>query len=418
MDASVSNSVVTLPNPVTIGALTHYIGELLEQSFPASLRVVGETSGVSIPSSGHCYFTLKDRDEGAKREAILDALMWNYNLRRVPFELKNGMSVVCTGKLVVFPGRGKYQLEVTSIEPVGVGSYELAKKQVEDKLRREGLFSPDRKRPLPVFPQCVGVVTSLTGAALRDFLNVTYARCKRMNVVVAQARVQGDGAAQDVIDAINLLNVKRKELKLEALVLIRGGGSVEDLWTFNDENVARAVANSALPVLTGIGHEIDTSICDLVADVKALTPTDAGAKITSRDDNRLLDDLASLRRRMLFSIERMRCIADERLARVEASRVFSHPYEILYEKRAQRLTDLESRLASVMEKKLTNVERMCEMWRERLAGRDPKSILARGYSITRRIDDGVIIRDPSDLSDGQILETTLACGKVRSVVIK
>ena len=257
----------------------------------------------------------------------------------------------------------------------------------------------------------------MTGAALRDFLSVLGARSKRVDVVVAQARAQGEGADREIVAAINLLNDRRFELNLDLIVLIRGGGSVEDLWTFNSESVARAIAGSALPVVTGVGHEIDVSVCDLVADLRALTPTDAAVRLVQLDDARLASNLDNFRGKMLGALERRLDRASERLDFLARSRVFSNPWETLYEKRARRLDELEARLVASVEKKVAEVEKTCEVLKERLVGRDPRAILSRGYSVTRRVDDMKILRDPSEVREGQVIETTLAFGKIRSVVI-
>ena len=392
--------------------------ETIGGNFPRGLRVVGEVSSVGFSPQGHCYFNLKDKDErkGGK-DVQLGAVAFKSVYQSLPFQLKNGTKVVCVGDLEIYPGTGRCQIKTSKIEPVGVGAYELAKKQVEEKLRREGLFDPRRKRPTPKFPKRVGVVASLTGAALRDFLSVLGARSKRVDVVVAQARAQGEGADREIVAAINLLNDRRFELNLDLIVLIRGGGSVEDLWTFNSESVARAIAGSALPVVTGVGHEIDVSVCDLVADLRALTPTDAAVRLVQLDDARLASNLDNFRGKMLGALERRLDRASERLDFLARSRVFSNPWETLYEKRARRLDELEARLVASVEKKVAEVEKTCEVLKERLVGRDPRAILSRGYSVTRRVDDMKILRDPSEVREGQVIETTLAFGKIRSVVI-
>ncbi len=391
---------------------------MVKRSFPSSLNVIGEISSFSETVSGFCYFTLRERNETTKREAQLSATTRSSVVRGLPFQLKNGLQVVCCGDLDVYSPQGKCQLIVKKIEPVGVGSYELAKKQIEMKLRAEGLFKPERKRPIPPIVARVGVATSQTGAALRDFLKILGRRSRRVDVVVAHTRVQGEGAAQEVVEALRLLNANKDKLGLDLIVLIRGGGSVEDLWTFNEEIVARAVANSRLPVVTGIGHEIDTSICDLAADLHALTPSDAAVRISRDDDDALSRQLDVMKSRMQTRMEQRLCSAYERLRFYEQSRVFNKPREVLYEKRVNLLNELEARLIRRVEQKVASVEKICEVLKERLVGRDPMAILSRGYSFTRRVDDMKIIRSPEDVVVGQVIETTLAQGKVRSVVVE
>jgi exodeoxyribonuclease VII large subunit len=408
----------TLPNPVPVTVLLDCLKSVVRGNFPSSLNVIGEVSSLSATTSGYCYFTLKEKNETTKKEAQLSAVAWSNVTRHLPFQLKNGMQVVCSGEVDVYAPQGKCQLVVRAIEPVGVGAYELAKKQIEMKLRGEGLFSPERKRSIPKAISRVGVVTSRTGAAFRDFLNILGRRNRRIDVVVAHARVQGEGSAQDVVNALQMLNELKDQLGLDVAVLIRGGGSVEDLWTFNEEMVVRAVANSALPVITGIGHEIDTSICDLAADLRALTPSDAAVQLTREDDESLGKQLNVFKTRMENRIEQKLNSAFERLRYYEQSRVFTRPYEVLYEKRMKRLDDLEAQLTYQIEQKISSVEKTCEILKERLAGRNPKAILSRGYSFTQRVDDMKILRSPDDVVAGQIIETTLARGKIRSVVIE
>ena len=401
-----------LEAPYTVNEVLLQLKTLVTEAFPYTVRVVGETSSLSIPASGHCYFTLKDE------KAQLSAVAWKSTMQKLPFKLQNGMQIVCSGRLDVYPGQGRCQLVVTSIKPVGTGAYELALKQLEAKLRREGLFDQKRKRPLPPRLSRVGVATSLTGAAIRDFLNILAERCKHLDVVVAQTKVQGEGAAQDIVNAIELLNAQRETLHLDALALIRGGGSVEDLAVFNDEGVVRAVAKSQLPVVTGIGHEIDTSLCDLASDVHAFTPSQAAILLSPVKDSDCLTVLGDWKQRLARYVEQKVKVERDRLSVMRQNRIFTNPYEVLYEKRAQNLNEFETKLTTLIEKQVAVVEKRCAVVKEQLKGRDPKAILSRGYSFTRRLADHKILRSSEDVKPGQVIETTLSKGVIRSVIIE
>lgn len=396
--------------PLSVGELTLRLKSVVDDLF-SDVCVVGEISNLTQPRSGHAYLTLKDEN------AQLSAAIWRSTTSKLKFDLRNGMQVVCRGRLEVYPPHGKYQLIVSKIEPQGIGALELAFQQLQDKLAREGLFDPRRKKTPPKLIRRIGVATSATGAALRDFLNILGRRTKRVDVVVAPTKVQGDGSARDVVRALNLLNAARGALRLDAIALIRGGGSVEDLWTFNEEAVVRAVAASALPVATGIGHEIDVSLSDLAADLHALTPSDAAARLVPEDEAfvRALDDWKI---RMRRGLERRIETANERLRRIEASRAFVAPTETLTEKRAQRIAEIENRLSQKIDETLKKAEFRAAEAAAKLEALSPLSTLARGYSLTLRASDRKLLRRAADVAPGQTIETRLADGTVRSVVVE
>ncbi len=396
--------------PLSVGELTRRLKSVVDDLF-ANVCVVGEISNLSQPRSGHAYLTLKDEN------AQLSAAIWRSTTSKLKFDLRNGMQVVCRGRLEVYPPHGKYQLIVTKIEPQGIGALELAFQQLQERLAREGLFDPRRKKAPPKLIRRIGVATSATGAALRDFLNILGRRTKRVDVVIAPTKVQGDGAAQDVVRALRLLNAARDALGLDAIALIRGGGSVEDLWTFNEEAVVRAVAASVLPVATGIGHEIDVSLCDLAADLHALTPSDAAARLVPEDETfvRTLDDWKI---RMRRELERRIETANERLRRIESARAFVAPGETLIEKRAQRLAEIETRLSRRIDETLKKAEFRAAEAAAKLEALSPLSTLARGYSLTLRERDGRLLRRAADVAPGETIETRLADGTIRSVVVE
>ncbi len=244
---------------LSVSQLTAEIKDLLESAYP-EVWVSGEISNFSRPQSGHCYFTLKDD------EAQIRAVMWRMTAARVRFDLEDGLEVVCRGALDVYAPRGSYQLVVQQIEPKGLGALEQALRKLRARLAAEGLFDPGRKRPLPRFPRRIAVVTSPTGAAVRDFLEVLRRRWRGADVLVVPVRVQGEGSAAEIAAAIQMVN--RLATPVDVLVVARGGGSLEDLWSFNEEIVVRAIHASQVPVVSGVGHEIDVTLADLVADVR------------------------------------------------------------------------------------------------------------------------------------------------------
>jgi len=289
---------------ITVRQVNELVRGAINQHLPPTLHVVGEIGDVSRPASGHLYFTLKDP------ASELRSVMWRSAAAKVRFELKPGLEVVATGQVEVYTPRGTYQLIVRRLEPRGVGALELAFRQLREKLEREGLFHPDRKRPLPRLPGTVAVVTSLSGAAIRDIVRTLARRFPPLDVLIFPVRVQGEGAAAEIAAAIHFMNEHADTLGgIDVAIIGRGGGSLEDLWAFNEEIVARAIAASRIPIVSGVGHEVDVSISDLVADVRAATPT-AAAELITPDLNELLahfrrqEQLAA--RAALHALERAR----------------------------------------------------------------------------------------------------------------
>ena len=260
VDASSSKQVLSVTQ------LTAQLKGVVEQEF-STVWVAGEISNFSRPQSGHCYFTLKDDN------AQLRGVIWRGTASKLKFEIHDGLEVVCRGHLDVYPPRGSYQLVVDKIQPQGIGALELALRKLREKLSKEGLFDTSRKQPLPTFPRRIGIVTSPTGAAIRDFLEVMRRRWQGVEVFVFPVRVQGDTAAAEISQAIQQAN--RLAPSLDVLVVGRGGGSLEDLWAFNEEPVVRALATSRVPTVSAVGHEIDVTLADMAADVRALTPSEA-----------------------------------------------------------------------------------------------------------------------------------------------
>jgi exodeoxyribonuclease VII large subunit len=386
--------------PLSVSELTAQVKDLLEAAFP-SLWVAGEISNFSRPQSGHCYLTLKDD------RAQLRAAMWRPVASRVRFDMHDGLEVVCRGRLEIYAPRGTYQLIIEEIEPKGMGALELALRQLREKLAREGLFDPARKRPLPSFVRQIAVVTSPTGAAIRDFLQVLGRRWRGADVLIAPVRVQGEGAAQEIAAAIATLN--RLARPIDCLVVTRGGGSLEDLWAFNEEPVVRAIAASRIPVISAVGHEIDVTLSDLAADLRALTPSEA-AELVAPAAEELLGELRQIKNRLTAALRSRALTARSRLDAINRHHVFRRPRQHVYD--LTRLVDEWSgRMHRSMRQIFQHAQHSLNSTSARLESLGPLAVLARGYSITQRTSDGRVIRSASELTPGERISTRFARGK-------
>ncbi|MGB2768335.1 MAG: exodeoxyribonuclease VII large subunit, partial [Candidatus Zixiibacteriota bacterium] len=258
----------------TVTEITREIKSLLERNLPA-VWVQGEISNYLLHSSGHRYFTLKDENSQIK------CTLWKFRGERLQFQPADGISVMAWGNVTVYERGGQYQLDVAELVPVGLGELEIAFQRLKEKLFGEGLFDEEHKKPVPQFPESIGVVTSPTGAVVRDIIKIVLSRFPSVQIIVNPVRVQGEGAAEEIAGAIREFN---RYKKIDMMIVGRGGGSLEDLWAFNEEVVARAIAVSSIPVVSAVGHEIDVTISDLVADCRALTPSEAAELVTPRRD--------------------------------------------------------------------------------------------------------------------------------------
>src|SRR5215831_17373847 len=318
---------------LTVSEVTERIKIVLEDTF-FDLWVEGEISNLRTPSSGHTYLTLKDE------QGQLRAILFKMQRRYLRFDPKDGMLVIVRGRISLYEPRGEYQLVIDYMEPKGIGALQIAFEQLKARLAQAGLFDPARKRPLPVLPRCIGIVTSPTGAVIRDMLQILRRRFANLHVCIYPVRVQGDGAAEEIARAIEALN---GNLGVEVIIVARGGGSLEDLWAFNEESVARAIYQSRMPVISAVGHEIDFTIADFVADVRAPTPS-AAAEILAPDILKLQDELAAHRvaldrlARQALEIRRV-C-----LARLAGATCLREPAGLLVE-RQQQIDHLELRLS-------------------------------------------------------------------------
>jgi len=392
------------PQVLSVGELTALLRGVVEQCFPC-VWVAGEISNCTRAGSGHVYFTLKDDD------AQLKAVMWRSAAQRLRFELRDGLKVVATGPIEVYPPRGQYQLVAEQITPQGMGALELALRQLQQKLAAEGLFAPERKRPLPRFPRRIALITSTSGAAVRDMIQVLTRRWRLADIVVIPATVQGDGASEQIAAALRSV---RFLPRVDVVIAGRGGGSLEDLWAFNTEAVARAIAACAVPVVSAVGHEIDVTIADLVADRRALTPSEA-AELVVPDQAELKTELDRLKRRLTNGLRQRAAQARWQLDALANRRCYTRPLDHLHDL-ATGLDELEVRLQRAMKQRAHAAQTRLQSLTAQLDALSPLGVLARGYSITKRLSDGVLIRDAETLSPGERLSTLLAEGEVISVV--
>jgi exodeoxyribonuclease VII large subunit len=432
----------------TVSELSQEIKGLLEKRFP-DVWVAGEVSNFRGATSGHLYFTLKDAS------AQIRAVCFRNQARYLKFKPQDGISVIARGHLSVYEARGEYQLYVDYLEPAGVGALQLAFEQLKQKLAAEGLFDAARKKPLPVLPRAIGVVTSPTGAVIRDILRVLKRRFRNMNVTIYPVKVQGEGAAEEIAAGIEYFN---KHPVADVLIVARGGGSLEDLWAFNEEAVARAIATSKIPVISAVGHETDFTIADFVADLRAPTPSAAAELVVHRKQD-FIDELRERARRM-GQVMRLRLSeAREQLTALRMHHVFQTMRGRLGE-RAQRVDECVVELNRLIREQLTDsreallhaaagivrydFRRLLKMMRaeldergvrlqsefarrlverrNRLAHfdsllkeRSPLTILHRGYSITRDAQ-GHIVRDAAQVALGDDLSIRLGRGELKATV--
>lgn len=444
---SMLDSLLEAPKPLTVTELTAEIKQILERRF-AEVWIEGEISNFKRHSSGHWYFTLKD--EGAQ---VRCASFRNSN-RYIRFEPEDGLKVRVRGKLSLYEPRGEYQIIVTSIEPVGIGALQLAFEQLKERLEHEGLFDADRKRPIPLLPRTVGIVTSPTGAALRDMLRVLGRRNRSVSVLIAPTRVQGEGAAREIAAAIEMLSSSGR---VDVIIAGRGGGSLEDLWSFNEEIVARAIAASVVPVISAVGHETDFTIADFVADLRAPTPSAAAELVAASADElfegirrRRQASLDAVRYRVLharsgvrslrhsesiaavpkrvsrlmqeaddareFIVESARAALRSSLSAAEvagrAIRTFDPRRRILAE--TARLAALNGLMASgtsaALERRRLDLGRLVGA----LSSLSPLDVLARGYAVVRS-SDGAIVRSVEQVGSGDRISVRVADGTFDAV---
>ncbi len=430
---------------LTVSELNAVVHSLLEEAM-AEIWVEGEISNLRRYPSGHTYFTLKD--EGAQVSAVL----FRGQSTRLRFRPEDGQKVLARGRVGLYESRGSYQIIVERLEPAGLGALQLALEQVKARLRQEGLFDVDRKRPLPALPRRIGVVTSPSGAAVRDFIRVLERRFGNLEVIIAPSRVQGEGAADEVVAALgNLLRLG----DLDVIVLTRGGGSLEDLWTFNEEIVARAIAASNVPIISAIGHEIDVTISDLVADLRAPTPS-AAAEMVVQSKRELTERVGALRSRLIAGMRLRLADAAARMERCGAPRVLARVRGLL-DSGMQRVDDLSSRIHQNLRGRLVVARHRLEIlvhradparlserlaarravcrtqerrlsaaaagrirscrdriaaYGERLTALSPLAVLSRGYAICHAEASGAILKNVRRVRAGERVRVRLHQGRL------
>jgi exodeoxyribonuclease VII large subunit len=389
---------------LSVGELTRAVKLLVEDGFP-TVWVTGEVSNLSLPSSGHIYLTLKDA------EAQLSAVVWRSTALRQRIELREGLEVIARGNLSVYAKRGQYQMVVDEIYPKGLGALDLALRKLKERLLALGYFAPERKKPLPRFPQRVALVTSPSGAAVRDMLEILGRRWPALEVWICPVRVQGDGAAEEIAAAVRLLN---RIGSIDVMVIGRGGGSVEDLWAFNAECVAHAIYGSRIPIVSAVGHEIDLTVADLVADCRALTPSEAAERIVPSYED-LLDGVRAIEERLRTLLLQRLHVVRTRLEDAAQRRCFRLPLEPIRD-RERRLDEWMERLQRAVKQRLVQARERWEAQAARLETLSPLNVLGRGYSLTRREADLAVVRSPDQLRLGERLVTSVQHGQIISRV--
>lgn len=389
---------------LSVTDLTRDLKGTIENSFPA-VWVEGEASNVKKPSSGHLYFTLKDAN------AQIQAVFFSYRGRSGGFSLEDGMKVIVFGSVTVYEKHGNYQINIKKMEPAGIGALQLAFEQLKKKLFEEGLFNPARKRPIPLLPSKIGIITSPTGAALRDIMNVLERRFSDVHIIIAPTLVQGDTAPGQIVKALDLLNLMNE---VEVIVVTRGGGSIEDLWAFNDEGVARAIHRSKIPVISAVGHEIDWTIADFVADLRCPTPT-AAAELVITKKSDILDRLNQMNQRMQMLIINRVQILKKTLQSLAENACFKYPKARL-EEYSQTLDMIYEKCVSYIGRIMERKKSQLEISAKRLEALSPLAILSRGYSLTLRLRDAAVIKESKQVKAGEEIETRLSKGRIVSVV--
>jgi exodeoxyribonuclease VII large subunit len=429
----------------TVSQVNLLIKIALEESLPPRLTVSGEIRDFKIHTSGHCYFALKDEN------GILPCVMWSSKFKGTKFSPEDGAAVLATGHIDVYTVGGKYQFYVDKLEPAGVGALQVAFERMVKKLRDEGLFDEAHKRRLPVYPERIGIITSESGAALHDITDSIRSRWPCVKLYLYPVPVQGEGAAEEIAAALRDINRRQRQLKLDVLIVGRGGGSLEDLWAFNEEVVARAIFASRIPVISAVGHEVDTTIADLVADARASTPTKAGV-VAVPDRQDVLIQLMNAERRLAGQSRAIIRLSAQNLKTVLASAVFRNPMlpvqmaqqhldelhtqmneaiqELLRQatkkvlayherviriephrflgKMAVELNNLKNGMAGAVENMMNRRLLNLTAVENRLVGLNPKSVLKRGYSITTNKRTGLLVRQVEDVRLEDVLTTELS----------
>jgi exodeoxyribonuclease VII large subunit len=388
----------------TVTEITREIKGTLEAGFPL-VWIEGEISNYLFHSSGHRYFSLKDEN------AQIKCTLWRYRGEHLRFEPEDGMKVTVQGSITVYERNGQYQLDVFDLIPAGVGRLEIAFQQLKEKLSQEGLFDEEHKKPIPLYPEAIGVVTSPTGAAIRDIIRIIRDRFPSARIIVRPVRVQGPGAAEEIAQAIKDFNIYEK---IDVMIVGRGGGSLEDLWAFNEETVARAIYQSEIPVISAVGHEIDFTIADFVADMRAPTPS-AAAQMVVPDRRVILEQLETQIRKLESNLTGFIEYSEQRLKALKESYGLRRPLDIITQ-RSQKMDEIHSRLVDGLKNSLKIKSNAVSLFKEKLKALSPASVLRRGYSIARKLPELEVIKKAGNLKTDDRLEVRFSKGKIESKV--
>lgn len=391
-------------HPLSVSEINQWISTVISSGLP-KLWLKAEISDLSQAASGHIYLTLKDANSQIR------AVVWRSTAQRLQYQLTDGLEVICQGKVDVYAPRGSYQLVLQSIRPEGVGELQLAFEQLHRKLNAEGLFAPDRKRPLTPFPDKIAVVTSPTGAAVRDFLEVVRRRWNRSVIQIFPTPVQGDGSVSKIINAIHMAHEVKPAP--DVIVLTRGGGSMEDLWSFNSESLVRAVAASKIPIVSAIGHEIDVTLCDFAADVRALTPSEA-AELVTPDEGEIRRLLIGTKRGIDHLILQKVRQFGERLDALRRRGPIAKP-ELAIERLRQRVDEIEHRTELAMARTLENKRDKAERLTSQIHALSPLGVLSRGFAILSA-NDQPVVSSVRRLEKGDAVTARVSDGTIRATV--
>ncbi|NQT82285.1 exodeoxyribonuclease VII large subunit [bacterium] len=392
------------PRIYSVSQLTRDIKTLLETKYPA-VRVEGEISNFRLSPTGHAYFSLKDEF------CQMSAVIFRSQLRGLSAPLKDGMRVVLSGSIGLYERRGEYQIIVSRVEEKGVGALQIAFEKLKRKLFEEGLFRPEHKKPIPLLPRRIGVVTSPTGAAIRDILNVLERRFSNLHIILNPVRVQGYEAAGEIATAISDFS---RMSNVDVIIVGRGGGSLEDLWAFNEEVVARAIYASKIPIISAVGHEIDWTISDFVADVRAPTPSAAAELVIGRKDE-MVERISAFRDRLYHYASALLADSRRRVDIARQSYVFRQPGDLVKQYR-QQVDELLDRLSLLCRHHLEISAQKVQSLGSRLESLNPESVLARGYSITLDIANGTVIYHVAQAEMGREVRTLVRDGSFISRV--
>ncbi|OGR86170.1 MAG: exodeoxyribonuclease VII large subunit [Elusimicrobia bacterium RIFCSPLOWO2_01_FULL_60_11] len=378
----------------------------LEERY-AEVWIEGEVSNFrGVAGSGHCYFSLKDA------EAQIDIVAFRGVMGSVRFKLEDGLQLLVLGRASLYPQRGRFQIVASLIEPKGAGALQLAFEQLKKKLEAEGLFDPARKKPIPALPQKIGIVTSPTGAAVRDILNVIDRRFANVEILIYPVKVQGEGAKDDISEAIAYLNENHPDL--DVLLVGRGGGSIEDLWAFNEETVARAMAASNIPVISCVGHEIDFTIADFVADLRAPTPSAAAELVVKNkaDLKRTLDMLFS---QLRGSFDSWWESMEQHLDHLKSKLVLLSPKNVL-QRQAESLKSLGERVRTAFATQLDQMTEALQGKAAQLEALSPLAVLSRGYAVAWKMPENVLVKSAEQVRKGDSLKIKVSKGEIHAAV--